>query len=80
MRFEGAADLRVKIDEIYAAGDWVAARLTWTGTHSGELFGIPATGRRFSVTEFEIVQCRAGRIVDVRELVNVEELVAQLTG
>lgn len=76
----GAPDLRANIDEIYAAGDWVAARLTWTGTHSGELLGLPATGRRFSVTEIEIVRYRDGRIVDVRELVNMSELVAQLTG
>jgi hypothetical protein len=40
----GAPDLRVSIEEIYAAGDWVAARLAWSGTHSGELLGLPATG------------------------------------
>ncbi len=75
----GAPDLRATIDEIYATGDWVAARLTWTGTHSGELLGMAPTGRRFSVAEFEIVRCREGRIVDLRELVNIEDLVAQLT-
>jgi hypothetical protein len=75
----GAPDARATIDEIYAAGDWVAARLTWTGTHTGELLGIPATGRRFSVTEFEIVRCRDGRVVDLRQVVNMGELVAQLT-
>ena len=53
----GAPDLRATIDEIYATGDWVAARLTWTGTHSGELLGMAPTGRRFSVAEFEIVRC-----------------------
>ena len=52
----GAPDLRATIDEIFAAGDWVGARLTWTGTHTGELLGMAATGRRFSMTEFEIVR------------------------
>jgi predicted ester cyclase len=75
----GAPDLRATIDEIYATGDWVAARLTWTGTHTGELLGMPASGRRFSVTEFEIVRCRDGRIVDIREVVNMDELGSQLT-
>jgi SnoaL-like polyketide cyclase len=54
----GAPDLRAKIDVICAPG---YARLTWKGTHSGELLGMPATGRRLSATEFEIVQCRDGR-------------------
>jgi predicted ester cyclase len=75
----GAPDLRARIDEIFAAGDWVAARLTWTGTHTGELLGMPATERRFSMTEFEIVRWRDGRIVELRQLENVGELVAQLT-
>ena len=44
----GAPDLRARIDEIFAAGDWVAARLTWMGTHTGELLGMPATGRRLT--------------------------------
>ncbi len=76
----GAPDLQVSIDEIYPAGDWIAARLTWTGTHSGELLGLPATGRRFAVTEFEIARCQAGRIVDLRQLVNIGELLRQLNG
>jgi predicted ester cyclase len=75
----GAPDVRATIDDIYAAGDWVVARLTWTGTHTGELMGIPATGRRFSVTEFEIVRCRDGRVVDLRQVFNVGELLTQLT-
>jgi predicted ester cyclase len=75
----GAPDLRAAIDEVYATGDWVAARLTWTGTHTGDLIGMPASGRRFSVTEYEIVRCRDGRIVDLREVFNMSELAPQLT-
>lgn len=75
----GAPDVRATIDEIYAAGDWVAARLTWSGTHTGELLGMPGSGQHFSVTEFEIVRCRDGRIVDIRGLVNIGELVGQLS-
>jgi ketosteroid isomerase-like protein len=75
----GAPDARATIDEIFAAGDWVAARLTWTGSHTGELLGVPATGRRFSVTEFEIVRCRDGRIVDLRQVFDTGDLLAQLT-
>ena len=41
-------DLHITIDDLFAAGDRVAVRSTWTGTQRGPLaqFGAPATGRR----------------------------------
>jgi predicted ester cyclase len=37
-------DLRIAIDEIVEEGDLVHIRATVTGTHTGELWGAPATG------------------------------------
>jgi predicted ester cyclase len=76
----GFPDLRATIDEIFAAGDWVAARLTWTGTNTGELFGQPATGKPISITELEIVRFQDGKIVDLRNAFDGQTLAAQLTG
>jgi steroid delta-isomerase-like uncharacterized protein len=39
-------DAQVKIAFQIAEGDKVATRYTWSGTHQGEYFGIPATGKR----------------------------------
>lgn len=39
--FEG---YRHVIDQLVAEDDWVVARLTYHGTHSGEFLGAPATG------------------------------------
>jgi steroid delta-isomerase-like uncharacterized protein len=39
-------DFRLSFEDEVAAGDKVAARWTMTGTHKGELFGIPATGKQ----------------------------------
>lgn len=39
-------DWRNQIDEMVAADDRVAARMTWTGTHRGALLGLEPTGRR----------------------------------
>lgn len=41
-------DLRITIDDLFADGDRVAVRSTWTGTQRGPLaqFGAPATDRR----------------------------------
>ena len=38
-------DCRVNIDDIAASGNIVVARWTWTGTNTGQLLGMPPTGR-----------------------------------
>lgn len=38
-------DFHNRIDELLTEGDRVVVRLTCSGTHSAELFGVPATGR-----------------------------------
>jgi len=43
-------DAQVKIEFQLAEGDKVATRYSWSGTHQGEYFGIPATGKRVSWT------------------------------
>lgn len=75
----GFPDLQPTIDEIIATGDWVAARITWTGINSGELFGQPPTGKKVSIRELEIVRIQHGRIVDLRNVFDAETLTAQLT-
>src|SRR5262245_28757117 len=39
-------DFHNSIEELIAENDKVAARLTYSGTHQGELFGIAPTNRR----------------------------------
>jgi predicted ester cyclase len=75
----GFPDLRATIDEVFANGDWVTARLTWTGTNTGELFGQPPTGKAISAGEIEIVRCENGRIVELRQVIDMVNLVAQLS-
>jgi steroid delta-isomerase-like uncharacterized protein len=43
----GAADFRNEILALVCDGDRAAARLRFTGTHTGPLLGLPATQRRF---------------------------------
>ena len=76
----GFPDLRADVEEVFAVGDWVAARLTWSGTNTGELFGQPPTGASVAVTELEIVRVEEGRIVELRQLADISSLMAQLAG
>ena len=73
------SDLRAEIVEVFGSGDWVAARLLWTGTHDGPLAGSPPTGKSVSIAEMEIVQIVDGRIVDLRQVADFDSLQAQLS-
>jgi predicted ester cyclase len=44
-RFQAAfSEVRHSLDDVIAAGDKVAARISVSARHTGELFGIPPTG------------------------------------
>jgi len=47
-----------------AQGDTVATRVTWTGTHTGDLMGIPATGKRVKVVDMHVDRLANGKITE----------------
>ena len=58
------SDARVTIDDVVAEGDKVAVRFTLYGTHTGELMGIPPTGRQVVVTGIDINRVANDQIVE----------------
>lgn len=58
------ADLHMTIEDLVAEGDKVANRFTTTGTHTGDLFGVPATGKTFTVGSQEVHRIVDGRVVE----------------
>jgi steroid delta-isomerase-like uncharacterized protein len=57
-------DLRLTIEDMISEGDKVVMRGTWSGTHQGEFMGIPATGRRVTVSQIDISRVADGRMVE----------------
>jgi steroid delta-isomerase-like uncharacterized protein len=57
-------DVWVDVDALVAEGDKVAARWTSTGTHQGDLFGIPATGRKVNVSATVVYRVEDGRLAE----------------
>ena len=49
-------DLRMEAQDILVSGDKVVARARATGTHQGEFFGMPATGKSFDVQLIDIIR------------------------
>jgi len=57
-------DLEAHIDDIVAADDKIALRLTLSGTHREEFQGIPATGRRVRYVSHEFYRVADGLIAE----------------
>jgi steroid delta-isomerase-like uncharacterized protein len=57
-------DLEAQIDDLVAAGDRVAIRVTFRGTHRGEFQGIPATGRTIEYVSHEFYRVADGLFVE----------------
>ena len=60
----GMPDYRTTIEDLIAEGNRVVARVTITGTHTGDFYGIPATGKRINVSAIYIVRIANGKIVE----------------
>lgn len=60
----GMPDFRTEIQELIAEEDKVAARVIMTGTHTGDFYGIPATGKRVEFSGIYIARIVDGKIVE----------------
>lgn len=58
-------DFQSRIDELIVERDRAAARVSWSGTHRGEVFGCPATGRRVRYECVVLFHVARGRITEV---------------
>ena len=57
-------DVKITIEDMIAKGDKVVTRWNATGTHTGELMGIPATGIQISITGIDITRYSGGKSVE----------------
>lgn len=61
---QGFPDIQWTIEDLVAAGDRVAVRWTWQGTHRGSFRGIPASQKQMTDKAIGIYQLRDGKIVN----------------
>jgi steroid delta-isomerase-like uncharacterized protein len=73
-------DLEAHIDDLVAAGDRVAVRVSFRGTHAGEFQGIPPTGRRIHYISHEFYRVEDGLIAEEWICSDMASLFRQLTG
>lgn len=71
-------DARMVIDEQLAERDLVATRKTLHGTHLGEMWGLPPTGRQVSWEFIDIFRVKDGQLVEHWTSMDFENLRAQM--
>ena len=71
-------DLPVEVEDQVAEGDKVATRWTASGTHDGELAGIPATGNWVEITGMEISRISGGKIAEIWDNYDVMGMMQQI--
>jgi steroid delta-isomerase-like uncharacterized protein len=71
-------DLTITVDDLVADGDRVGLRWTAHATHRGELIGMPATGRRVTLTGIDDLRIVDGRIAERWGEFNSTEMLQQL--
>jgi steroid delta-isomerase-like uncharacterized protein len=60
----GCPDLHITTDQLLAEGDMVAKRWTYHATQSGDLSGLPPTGKRITMSGLELFRLEGGKIVE----------------
>ncbi len=64
MMRSGFPDIQWTLEEIIAEGDKVAARFTMRGTHQGNFFGFPPTGKKIEVKAMNFYRLSDGQFVE----------------
>lgn len=73
-------DVHVTIHQQVAEGDLVTTRKTISGTHTGALLGIPATGRAVNIDVIDIVRIKDGKYFEHWGITSLPEVLSQLQG
>jgi steroid delta-isomerase-like uncharacterized protein len=73
-------DHDAEVVHMIAEGDLVATYKTFTGTNTGELFGMPPTGKRATIRVMDFVRYQDGRVIEHWNVVDLAGLQAQLAG
>jgi steroid delta-isomerase-like uncharacterized protein len=69
---------RIRIEDIVAEGDLVAARMLETGTHTGEFNGVQPSGREVNYGSMTFLRFLDGKIVEHWGLLDMPTLLRQI--
>ena len=76
--FAGLPDVRVTMEDLVVSGDRVVGRFVYRGTHTGDLMGIPATGKPVEMRSIDIWRVQDGMFVEHWDELNLLQVFQQV--
>jgi steroid delta-isomerase-like uncharacterized protein len=76
--FAGLPDVRVTMEDLVVSGDRVVGRFVYRGTHTGDLMGIPATGKPVEMRSIDIWRVQNGMFVEHWDELNLLQVFQQV--
>ena len=78
MMYAAFPDGKHTFEETYEVGDRVFSRARFSGTHTGDFMGMPATGNEITITELAFDRFADGKLVEHRVEADMLGLMQQL--
>jgi predicted ester cyclase len=58
------SDLKLTVENMFSDGDWVACHFRIHGRNTGDLMGMPATGKSMDITATGMFRCQGGKVTE----------------
>ncbi|MBI4311991.1 MAG: ester cyclase [Chloroflexi bacterium] len=71
-------DLHIELKQLFATDERAAAHFTVTGTHQGELFDVPGSGKRVQFNGINLYRLIDGKLAETWQLADVWGLMRQV--
>ncbi|HJU81701.1 MAG TPA: ester cyclase [Acidimicrobiia bacterium] len=76
--WEAYANQQLSIDEVFGQNDRLCVRFTNTGSHVGQLLGVPPTGREITMEGMTVMHFRDGKCIERWSVVDIISPLAQM--
>tara|TARA_X000001036_G_C20498449_1_gene732843 strand:+ start:163 stop:678 length:516 start_codon:yes stop_codon:yes gene_type:complete len=74
----GFSDAEFNIVDVFGQGDKIVKHWNFKGTHDGDFFGIPATGKKIDLIGTTLVLMKDGKIIQEQDFFDNYSLLSQL--
>ncbi|KAJ5776369.1 uncharacterized protein N7511_001380 [Penicillium nucicola] len=71
-------DIQWTLDDTVIEDDRIVAQFTLRGTHEGEFFGVPPSGKKIEARAMNIYRFKAGKIVEETGLPDIFRIMLQI--
>ncbi|MGB5419339.1 ester cyclase [Algibacter sp.] len=74
----GFSDIEFTVTDCFGQGDKIAKHWNFKGTHTGDFFGIPATGKSVDIDGVTLVKMKDGKVAQEQDFMDNMVFLAQL--